>query len=211
MNRDDIIRLALDANLLNYVDLETPRRYFICADADVEEVERFAALVTAEKDKEIERLREALHDISISQNSMYQEARAKQALGEDQNIWRMCGLNTDDVIKMADEAGIVMSLTDERVTLSKLNRFLELHLKALKNEGYRQCAKGQRTTQFCGLLDAAVKEPLTDEEIDAAIAKERDALLEHLYGPATDGPGVDKRVRKLARAAINAAIRARGE
>lgn len=87
---------------------------------------------------ENERLREALHDISISQNSMYQEARAKQALGEDQKIWRMCGLNTDDVIKMAEEAGIVMSLTDERVTLSKLNRFLELHLKALKSEGYRR-------------------------------------------------------------------------
>ena len=43
----DIIRLALDANLLNYVDLETPRRYFIPADAGVEEVERFAALVAA--------------------------------------------------------------------------------------------------------------------------------------------------------------------
>ena len=106
---------------------------------------------------ENERLREALYDISISQNSMYQEARAKQALGEDQNIWKMCGLNTDDVIKMAEEAGIVMSLTDERVTLSKLNRFLELHLKALKNEGYRQCAEGQRTTQYCGLLDVAVR------------------------------------------------------
>jgi hypothetical protein len=47
MNRDDIIRLALDAHLLNYVDHETPRRYFIRADADVEEVERFAALVAA--------------------------------------------------------------------------------------------------------------------------------------------------------------------
>jgi len=87
---------------------------------------------------ENERLREALHDISISKNSMYQESRAKQALGEDQKIWRMCGVNTDDVIKMAEEAGIVMSLTDERVTLNKLNRFLELHLKALKNEGYRR-------------------------------------------------------------------------
>jgi hypothetical protein len=47
MTRDDIIRMALDAHLLNYVDLETPRRYFICADAGVEEVERFAALVAA--------------------------------------------------------------------------------------------------------------------------------------------------------------------
>jgi hypothetical protein len=58
---NDIIRLALDANLLNYVDLETPRRYFICADADVEEVERFAALVAAEKDKEIKRLQDLLY------------------------------------------------------------------------------------------------------------------------------------------------------
>ena len=47
MTRDDIIRMALDAHLLNYVDLETPRRYFIRADADVEEVERFAAHVAA--------------------------------------------------------------------------------------------------------------------------------------------------------------------
>ena len=47
MTRDDIIRMALDAHLLNYVDLETPRRYFICADAGVEEVERFAAHVAA--------------------------------------------------------------------------------------------------------------------------------------------------------------------
>ena len=122
-------------------------------------------------DAENERLREALHDISISQNSMYQEARAKQALGEDQNIWRMCGLNTDDVIKMADEAGIVMSLTDERVTLNKLNRFLELHLKALKNDGYRKCAEEsaellqalQNLHQRCHWADAP-------EEMDAAKA-----------------------------------------
>jgi hypothetical protein len=25
-------------------------------------------------------------------------------------------------------------------------------------DGWRQCAKGQRTTQYCGLLDAAVKD-----------------------------------------------------
>lgn len=61
MTRDDIIRMAIDAHLLNYVDNETPRRYFICADADVEEVERFAALVTAEKDKEIKRLQDLLY------------------------------------------------------------------------------------------------------------------------------------------------------
>jgi hypothetical protein len=47
MTRDDIIRLALDAGLLNYVDNETPRRYFIHGHADLEELERFAALVAA--------------------------------------------------------------------------------------------------------------------------------------------------------------------
>jgi hypothetical protein len=26
-----------------------------------------------------------------------------------------------------------------------------------KEEGWRQCAKGQRTTQFCGLLEEAVR------------------------------------------------------
>ena len=154
MTRDDIIRWAKEAGWKRVGrNPDTGPEFPVL----IGNLERFATLVAAEKDKEIARLREALRDISISQNSMYQEARAKQALGEDQNIWRMCGVNTDDVIKMAEEAGIVMSLTDERVTLNKLNRFLELHLKALRNEGYRQCAEGQRTTQFCGLLDAAVK------------------------------------------------------
>ena len=126
--------------------------FFKSSDLEV----RLAALVAVEKDKEIERLREALRDIAISDNSMYQESRAKLALGEDQNIWRMCGVNTDDITHMANEAGIVMSLTDERVTLNKLNRFLELHLKTLVSEGYRKCAEEQRTTQFCALFEEAV-------------------------------------------------------
>lgn len=37
---------------------------------------------------ENERLREALYDISVSQNSMYQEERAKEALTGKQTIWR---------------------------------------------------------------------------------------------------------------------------
>ena len=43
-----ILKLALDAGLLNYVDNETPRRYFIHGHADLEEVERFAALIVRE-------------------------------------------------------------------------------------------------------------------------------------------------------------------
>ena len=43
-----IEKLALDAGLLNYVDNETPRRYFLSGLADVEDVERFAELLVRE-------------------------------------------------------------------------------------------------------------------------------------------------------------------
>ena len=43
-----IKELALDAGLLNYVDNETPRRYFIDGHADLEEVEKFAELIVQE-------------------------------------------------------------------------------------------------------------------------------------------------------------------
>jgi hypothetical protein len=43
-----IEKLALDAGLLNYVDNETPRRYFIDGHADLEEVQKFAELIIQE-------------------------------------------------------------------------------------------------------------------------------------------------------------------
>jgi len=43
-----IRELALDAGLLNYVDNETPRRYFIHGHADLEEVQKFAELIVRE-------------------------------------------------------------------------------------------------------------------------------------------------------------------
>lgn len=36
-------------------------------------------------------------------------------------------------------------------------KFAALVEEHLKSQGYRQCAKGQRTTQFCGMLEEAVK------------------------------------------------------
>ena len=48
MMNDKFIKLALDAGLLNYVDHETPRRYFINGHADLEEVEKFAELIVKE-------------------------------------------------------------------------------------------------------------------------------------------------------------------
>jgi len=37
------------------------------------------------------------------------------------------------------------------------NRLLVKQFEDMIAEGYRWCAKGQRTTQFCGQLEAAVK------------------------------------------------------
>ena len=45
---DIVKQFALDAGLLNYVDHETPRRYFINGHADLEEVEKFAELIIRE-------------------------------------------------------------------------------------------------------------------------------------------------------------------
>jgi hypothetical protein len=59
---DRFIELALDAGLLNYIDHETPRRYFINGHADLKDVAKFAELVVwetrQEAANEIERLRE---------------------------------------------------------------------------------------------------------------------------------------------------------
>jgi len=37
------------------------------------------------------------------------------------------------------------------------DQLLKAHLDQLISEGWRQCAKGQGTSQFCGQLEAAVK------------------------------------------------------
>jgi hypothetical protein len=44
------------------------------------------------------------------------------------------------------------------------------------------------------------RKPLTEEEIDAATAQERDALLDHIYEYGTAAEGVLERIRKLCRA-----------
>ena len=48
MDEDKITKIALQVGLLNYIDNETPRRYFINGHADLEEVEKFAELIVRE-------------------------------------------------------------------------------------------------------------------------------------------------------------------
>ena len=55
MNRKDIIRMAREAGLALYVNDVTEEPYALT-------LERFAALVAAEKDKEIKRLQDMLYE-----------------------------------------------------------------------------------------------------------------------------------------------------
>ena len=70
-------------------------------------------------------------------------------------------MNRDDIIRMAREAGWSDELLEVSFTAPLLDRFAALVAaekeQQMIRDGWRQCAKGQRTTQFCGLLEAAVK------------------------------------------------------
>ena len=43
-----IIKLGLESGMLNYVEHETPRHYFLCGHADEECLEKFAELIVQE-------------------------------------------------------------------------------------------------------------------------------------------------------------------
>ena len=43
-----IIKLGLDSHMLNYIDNETPRRYFLSGHADEDDLEKFAELIVQE-------------------------------------------------------------------------------------------------------------------------------------------------------------------
>ena len=43
-----LIKLGLDSHVLNYIDNETPRRYFLSAHADEDDLQKFAELIVRE-------------------------------------------------------------------------------------------------------------------------------------------------------------------
>jgi hypothetical protein len=43
-----IIKIGLESSMLNYVDNETPRHYFLSGHADEQDLERFAKLIIQE-------------------------------------------------------------------------------------------------------------------------------------------------------------------
>ena len=110
-------------------------------------------------------------------------------------------MTRDDIIRMAKEAGLTLSSFCRWSAYSDdLERFAALVAaekeQQMIRDGWRQCAKGQRTTQFCGLLDAAVK---AEREACAKVAEEQ-----------ADSPALTSLEQYRARF-IADAIRARGE
>ena len=49
-----IIKLGLESGMLNYIDNETPRHYFLCGNADEQCLEKFAELIVRECCQELE-------------------------------------------------------------------------------------------------------------------------------------------------------------
>jgi len=83
MMNERIRELALDAGLLNYVDHETPRRYFVHGHAEQEDVEKFAELIVREC---IEKIR--TYDLVPGHSAKWEDiyaihARLLQDLGEE--------------------------------------------------------------------------------------------------------------------------------
>ena len=72
----------------------------------------------------------------------------------------------------------------------------EAEREAMKLDGWRQCAKGQRTTQFCG-------------QVQAAVEAEREACAK-VCGELADSPANSEQYRMGANWAREL-IRARGE
>ena len=70
-------------------------------------------------------------------------------------------MTRDEIIKMAQEAGMYTMPRGIGEYDKSHERFAALvaaaEREAMKIDGWRQCAKGQRTTQFCGQVQAAVE------------------------------------------------------
>ena len=78
-------------------------------------------------------------------------------------------MNRDEIILMAQKAHLVMYDYDH----PSLERFAALvaaaEREAILKDGWRQCAKDQRTTQFCGMVEQAV---LAEREACAKVCEE---------------------------------------
>jgi hypothetical protein len=93
--------------------------------------------------------------------------------------------STDEAPHIYGDEGNIYPLIEHLIDLATYDERINM-----KIEGWRQCAKGQRTTQFCG-------------QVQAAVEAEREAILRY----ATPAHDVDGHCEIV----IAADIRARGE
>jgi hypothetical protein len=111
-------------------------------------------------------------------------------------------ITRDEIIEMAREAGFVdESFCRWGAYSDDLERFAALVEQHLIASGYRKCAVGQRTSQFCGQLEQAV---LAEREACAKVCDEQGVgrkALEHYAALTYSGAARD----------CAAAIRSRGE
>ena len=118
-------------------------------------------------------------------------------------------MNRDDIIRLARESGWTEYSLLHAVEVQRLETFAALVAAAererMKSEGWRQCAKGQRTTQYCGLLEDSVK---AEREACEQVCERRKSL----YWMEFDKTGSDAdRAAAIASEECATAIRARGE
>jgi len=76
-------------------------------------------------------------------------------------------MTQDEIINIARKAGLNIEFRSEDSEViawfpipykwEALTRFISIFESRLIASGYRKCAAGQDTTQFCGLVEAAVK------------------------------------------------------
>jgi hypothetical protein len=86
-------------------------------------------------------------------------------------------MNSDDINRMAREAHLPACHAEHPKALARFAARVEEHLIS---QGYRKCAEGQRTTQFCGMVEAA------REEEREACAKVCDEMTNPKYGGMND-------------------------
>lgn len=69
-------------------------------------------------------------------------------------------MNREKIIEMAREAGLEVDgeYFSDDIYRAVLVRFFHMAQAAMIEQGWRQCAKDQRTTQFCGMVEQVVQE-----------------------------------------------------
>jgi hypothetical protein len=122
-------------------------------------------------------------------------------------------MKREDIIRMAREAGWsgiyskpLMSIAMQEDDFLRFAALVAAEKEQqMIRDGWRQCAEGQRTTQHCGLLDAAVKD---EREACAKVCEKQ--IKSYLSKQYTTDPLGGLRERFAAEQCA-AAIRARGE